>query len=198
MCIARSLANAVRIRWSAVARVQTYPLILCTHAQQHGHHIPASVEMMRLSLLSAVVVAAARAALRSDASAGGAGGAGLTLVPGAQSGMLIDIQFLNPHAYGPNEPFSQEWVYEGLVSYAEGGVLRPALATGWSVSSPSPAPSPADGRVNITFALRQGVTFHDGAPWNAEACKINFDNVFSPALTAGYHSWYQLPASVVR
>jgi len=40
------------------------------------------------------------------------------------------------------------------------------LATSWSVSS--------DGLV-WTFKLRQGVTFHDGTPWNAEAAKFNFD-----------------------
>jgi peptide/nickel transport system substrate-binding protein len=44
--------------------------------------------------------------------------------------------------------------------------IEPDLATSWSVSS--------DGLV-WTFKLRQGVTFHDGTPWNAEAAKFNFD-----------------------
>lgn len=44
--------------------------------------------------------------------------------------------------------------------------IEPDLATSWSVSS--------DGLV-WTFNLRQGVTFHDGTPWNAEAAKFNFD-----------------------
>jgi peptide/nickel transport system substrate-binding protein len=44
--------------------------------------------------------------------------------------------------------------------------IEPDLATSWSVSP--------DGLV-WTFKLRQGVTFHDGTPWNAEAAKFNFD-----------------------
>ena len=44
--------------------------------------------------------------------------------------------------------------------------VEPDLATSWSVSP--------DG-LTWTFQLRQGVTFQDGTPWNAEAAKFNFD-----------------------
>jgi peptide/nickel transport system substrate-binding protein len=44
--------------------------------------------------------------------------------------------------------------------------IEPDLATSWSVSP--------DG-LTWTFKLRQGVTFHDGTPWNAEAAKANWD-----------------------
>jgi len=44
--------------------------------------------------------------------------------------------------------------------------IEPDLAASWSVSP--------DGTV-WTFKLRQGVTFQDGAPWNARAAKFNFD-----------------------
>src|SRR5579864_7794670 len=44
--------------------------------------------------------------------------------------------------------------------------IEPDLATSWSVSP--------DGLI-WTFKLRQGVTFQDGTPWNADAAKFNFD-----------------------
>jgi hypothetical protein len=43
-----------------------------------------------------------------------------------------------------------------------------------------------------TLACRRGVTFHDGTPWDANACKANFDQIFDPALI-NYHGWYDLP-----
>lgn len=80
------------------------------------------------------------------------------------------------------------------MSYGVDGAILPALAATWDII-PS---NVALGGVDIVFQLRQGVTFHDGAPWNAAACKMNFDNVFSPALAATYHSWYALPTMAVR
>src|SRR3954452_16343266 len=60
-----------------------------------------------------------------------------------------------------------EQIFEGLVEF-DGPTtrLRPALAESWD-SSP-------DGTV-WTFHLRQGVTFHDGTPFDASAVKVNFD-----------------------
>ena len=44
--------------------------------------------------------------------------------------------------------------------------IVPQLATSWEWS--------ADGKA-LTMKLRQGVTFHDGAPFDAEAVKVNID-----------------------
>ena len=60
-------------------------------------------------------------------------------------------------------------LYDGLVRYADGSLeVEPALAHDWEISD--------DGTV-YTFYLREGVTFHDGAPFNAEAVKYNFDRM---------------------
>lgn len=56
-------------------------------------------------------------------------------------------------------------VYEGLVNYVDGEVV-PCLAESWEFSE--------DG-CDITFHLKQGVTFHDGTPFDAEAVKKNFE-----------------------
>ncbi len=55
-------------------------------------------------------------------------------------------------------------VYEGLLSYDEQLVARPALAVGWSV---------APDNLSITFRLRQGVTWHDGKPFTAEDVRFS-------------------------
>jgi peptide/nickel transport system substrate-binding protein len=56
---------------------------------------------------------------------------------------------------------------EALVAFKPGTTqIVPSLATKWTVSP--------DGK-NYTFTLRRGVTFTDGAPFNAQAVKFSFD-----------------------
>src|SRR5690625_1822138 len=49
--------------------------------------------------------------------------------------------------------------------------LKPGLAHDWEVS---------DDGLTYTFYLEEGVTFHDGTDFNAEAVKINFDRFADP------------------
>jgi nickel transport system substrate-binding protein len=98
---------------------------------------------------------------------------------------------LDPHTYRPNEFFANNWVYEGLVSYAAGGVIEPSLATSWTVADHS------GGGQQFTFTLRQNVKFHDGADWNCAVAKLNFDHVLAAPLTTGdWHGWYDLPKKI--
>ena len=53
---------------------------------------------------------------------------------------------------------------EPLLRIGEDGKLKGHLAESWDVS--------ADGK-SVTFRLRQGIKFHDGTPFNAEAVKYN-------------------------
>ena len=57
-------------------------------------------------------------------------------------------------------------VFDGLIHYGPGGTLEPGLATAWTVAE--------DGK-SITFDLREGVSFSDGAPFDAEAAKWNLE-----------------------
>ena len=62
-------------------------------------------------------------------------------------------------------------MFEGLVTLSLGGTeIEPALATEWEASE--------DG-LEWTFQLREGVTFHDGEPFNAEAVCFNFDRWYN-------------------
>lgn len=66
-------------------------------------------------------------------------------------------------------------IYEGLLAYASDSTeLEPCLAESWEVSE--------DG-LSYTFALRQGVKFHDGTDFNAEAVKYNIDRQLPPLQT---------------
>ena len=65
-------------------------------------------------------------------------------------------------------------LYEGLVKLGPGGVVEPLLASGWSLS--------ADG-LTYRFHLRQGVRFHDGAPFDAETVKFTLDRARSAGST---------------
>jgi peptide/nickel transport system substrate-binding protein len=60
-------------------------------------------------------------------------------------------------------------IYEGLLQYKGGtdkAELEPLLATAWTASP--------DNKV-FTFKLREGVKFHDGTPFTADAVKASFD-----------------------
>lgn len=76
-----------------------------------------------------------------------------------------DVGELNPHNYGSSFP-ALDMVYEPLVRYAADGTLQPGLAEAWSL---------AEDGLTWTFKLRQGVTFQDGAPFNAAAVKWNLE-----------------------
>jgi nickel transport system substrate-binding protein len=88
-----------------------------------------------------------------------------------------DIGEMNPHIYNPSQLFAQSMVYEPLVSYQEGGELKPHLAESWKISE--------DGKEYL-FNIRQGVKFTDGTVFNAEIVKKNFDAILKNAAT---HSW---------
>lgn len=101
---------------------------------------------------------------------------GVTSVPLAEdfdeNGTFSWAYTIAPTSLDPqrgNSGFDQNFlfpVYDRLVYSAPDGSLEPMLATDWSVSEDGGA---------IDMTLREGVTFHDGTPFNAEAVKANLD-----------------------
>lgn len=85
---------------------------------------------------------------------------------------------LDPHAMGGwiGRSITGQ-IFEGLLMFdlndptATYAKLKPALAESYEVTE--------EGRV-WTFKLRQGVKFHDGTPFDAEAVKFNVDRIMNP------------------
>ena len=85
-------------------------------------------------------------------------------------GQIAEPASLDPHVSTAANDFRIAVnVYDGLVRNTPGTLeIEPALATEWTIS---------DDGLEYTFTLREGVTFHDGTPFNAEAVKFNFDRM---------------------
>lgn len=104
-------------------------------------------------------------------------GLGLPATAQTPPGVLIVGQIAEPKALDPaavtavNDFRILMNVYDGLVRYKSGTLeVEPALATAWEISE--------DG-TEYTFTLREGVTFHDGSPFNAEAVVFNFERMLN-------------------
>jgi peptide/nickel transport system substrate-binding protein len=77
-------------------------------------------------------------------------------------------------------------MYEALTKQDEDGKIVPGLALSWTVSP--------DKRT-WTFKLRPGVTFHDGAPFNAQAVKFSYDRLLNPATGSPRRSTLEMVQS---
>ena len=108
-----------------------------------------------------IVMAAAIAALAAGAADA------KTLKWGANR----EIVSLDPYSYGDTFTLAVlNHVYEGLVRYNDKLEIEPALATSWELTSPTV----------WRFKLRQGVTFHDGAPFTADDVLASLERVSHP------------------
>lgn len=68
-----------------------------------------------------------------------------------------------------------DFVYEGLTRLTPAIEAEPALAESWTISE--------DG-LTYAFAIRQGVTFHNGRVLDANDIKYSFDRVIDPATAS--------------
>lgn len=85
-------------------------------------------------------------------------------------GQVAEPQSLDPHAVTAVNDFRILMnVYDGLVRYRSGTLeVEPALAEKWDIT---------DGGKTYTFQLREGISFHDGSPLDAEAVVFNFERM---------------------
>ncbi|MEM6382180.1 MAG: ABC transporter substrate-binding protein [Pseudomonadota bacterium] len=103
---------------------------------------------------------------------------GATMLAGAANAETLrwarvgDSLTLDPHAQneGPTHTLAHQ-IYEGLLQRDMAGQIIPALATDW-------APHTDDPTVWV-FTLREGVTFHDGAEFNADDVVFSLNRAMS-------------------
>ena len=82
-------------------------------------------------------------------------------------GDTLPITTLDPHkATGAGYNVWLFPVYDRLVHVGPDGSTQPGLATDWEFS---------DDGLTLTMNLREGVVFHDGTPFDADAVKANLD-----------------------
>ncbi|ART75511.1 glutathione ABC transporter substrate-binding protein [Sutcliffiella horikoshii] len=85
---------------------------------------------------------------------------------------LSDATRLDPHFITdiPSANIIYQKVYETLVVPNQDMEIEPLLATEWKQLD----------EITWEFSLKEGVKFHDGTPFNAEAVKVTFERVLDP------------------
>lgn len=95
---------------------------------------------------------------------------------------------MDPHNTGDTNSNSvQSAMLEGLLGFDSEGKIITVLATEYNVS---------DDALEYSFKLREGVTFHDGEAFNAEAVKVNFERIMNDEKLRLYSRGFNIVKSV--
>lgn len=95
-------------------------------------------------------------------------------------GVSANFISMDPHDSNDTQGYSaQKAIMEGLLGFDKDMNIVPKLAEEWEAS---------DDATEFTFKLREGVEFHDGTPFNAEAVKVNLDRLADPNNNLKRHS----------
>lgn len=111
---------------------------------------------------------------RLNASAAALLVAGALAGPAFAAGTMVVSSPQDPGSWDPIDTFLVNWasaatnIFDGLTYRGPDMKLVPGLATSWEE---------LDEGKRIRFNLREGVTFHNGEPFNAEAVKFTFDRL---------------------
>src|SRR5215472_17533330 len=100
----------------------------------------------------------------------------------------VDAESLDPYVTTSGASKGMLWtVYDKLVARDLDLVIKPSLATAWKILDDN----------TWEFTLRQGVSFHNGEPFNADAVKFSFARYVDPNVKNGYSTLLK-PVSEVQ
>ena len=89
---------------------------------------------------------------------------------------------MDPHDTNDTLSYSaQKTMLEGLVGFDKDMKVVPVLAESYEANEEA---------TEFTFKLKQGIQFHDGTPFNAEAVKANIDRLANPDNNLKRHSLF--------
>lgn len=137
--------------------------------------VPATINPMAGDALSCSTIRRIAAVLLGVAMLTSAAGGAAVAVP--QRPLVVGMALEPPHldptagAAAAIDEVLYANVFEGLTRITADGTVAPALATDWSVG---------DDGLTVTFTLREGVRFHDGAPFDASVAKFALDRARAP------------------
>lgn len=110
--------------------------------------------------------------------------------PPSYGGEVVVAIAADPPGWDPSSSTSQEIprvvyhnVLEGLVRFDSAGEIVPALAESWTTSE--------DG-LTWTFAVREGVSFHDGTPLTLEDVVAKFERALDPDSGHTHPEYYEM------
>jgi peptide/nickel transport system substrate-binding protein len=122
------------------------------------------------------VVAAVLLLVSAAGCAAGTGSAG----PGGRLSYAVEAQpdCMDPQVspYDVTAAIGRN-IFDSLVFLDPEGTFRPWLATSWKIS---------DDGLDYTFELREGVRFHDGTAFTADAVKATLDHAVAPQTKSQY------------
>jgi peptide/nickel transport system substrate-binding protein len=126
---------------------------------------------LRALVVSAALALAVTACGEQKGTEGGTGGqaqqGGTVVFAASADPVSLDPAFVSD---GESIRITNQ-IYEGLVRTKAGSAdIEPSLAKSWTASPD---------KKSFTFELQQGVKFHDGTPFNAEAVCFNFDRWYN-------------------
>ncbi|HVB10409.1 MAG TPA: ABC transporter substrate-binding protein [Bacillota bacterium] len=116
---------------------------------------------------TATAASAAASASAGSGQASGGGSKSLTIALNAYPPKMDPAQST---AYVDRQVYQS--IYDSLVTFDKGLAMKPGLADSWDISQ--------DG-LTYTFHLHQGIKFHDGTPFNADAVVFNTKRYQDPA-----------------